>query len=915
MLRNSENYDTKDFTIFIAKRKWILTEIRPLMELCAHSDASANVDSDRDLAMRCCKLVMVLIKRMKDQTAKYLSNGPKAKLQQFAKGRENALAQISALLSFKDALNTEKCVQAISLVFADALQKEVIVRRDTSKEELATTISYLRRMMAIDASTAASPPAEIISAAGIHHRLIYHSRAILSAIPSICAGITDKYHDDWLTDIILIIHFALRYFSAFDLFQVWRENRLMTLDDLKKSEDPIGRHVATAQPQNGKGILARMLEKEKIDRVSKNSSIATHQRNNRFCGTYNVSVPQFQAGKREYDQDGPDLPDIDKEEDGQTETKPVAVLHKRVLSCPFANQNQAFPTANVKRSKKNLVFSKGSGDTYVDLANATNKDLDGRRACVVVASMVNFICESAGLAQLVLRVNTDLRRGEGRVGQELELAYFHVLSTLLQYQRLKLVHEKQVISKSKGSAWVPNLENVIHSLDKMSFGRTVLSIQKLLQEKRYMDVKRPMSAFKEMISYLRVLLESSNTDHNEIAVAALYRVFYTRSPTDRQDPMLKLLSEWRVGAFPKEHSESLVELVHEILKTLDTARSKFDVKTYKDSDLYKKKGKRKGELEIQQYISICVSFDVDDYFKKLASNHTLELYFSLLSKYNVNDLSTNHYLVKFLERMGEFRLEEDSLSIQKDAHITQPHLGFMVFNIQSLIVLNSILNDFSIRSDKKMIGLVRFASKAVRQYFELASRNKMMFVEALFRPNNPSTCSKWRSIYDAMSFNASFENPSKALDADKDDDDNDSWAPRPEEGVERSRDFASRNDVANALAHAEKQSDDYGDDFDETDAIFAAAVAPQPKAKKARKVAGDRPSKRSKWTAEEDEMLTKEYPVYADSKSVFDSLAMLLSSRYFLISCIFAITYLFLRFATSIKQRWWQGSFVYSSAC
>ena len=40
------------------------------MELCA--DSKFDIDADRDLAMRCCKLVMVLIKRMNDKTLELL---------------------------------------------------------------------------------------------------------------------------------------------------------------------------------------------------------------------------------------------------------------------------------------------------------------------------------------------------------------------------------------------------------------------------------------------------------------------------------------------------------------------------------------------------------------------------------------------------------------------------------------------------------------------------------------------------------------------------------------------------------------------------------------------------------------------------------------------------------------------------
>ena len=64
ILKENENFDSKDFTIFIAKKKWVRNELRPLLELCAQDQH--HIDPDRDLALRCCKLMLVLMKRMKD---------------------------------------------------------------------------------------------------------------------------------------------------------------------------------------------------------------------------------------------------------------------------------------------------------------------------------------------------------------------------------------------------------------------------------------------------------------------------------------------------------------------------------------------------------------------------------------------------------------------------------------------------------------------------------------------------------------------------------------------------------------------------------------------------------------------------------------------------------------------------------
>ena len=59
------------------------------------------------------------------------------------------------------------------------------------------------------------------------------------------------------------------------------------------------------------------------------------------------------------------------------------------------------------------------------------------------------------------------------------------------------------------------------------------------------DIVIPLALFKEMICYLRVLLESDLTGHHEIAVAALYRLYYASS--ERLDPLPRLLSAWKSG--------------------------------------------------------------------------------------------------------------------------------------------------------------------------------------------------------------------------------------------------------------------------------------------------------------------------------------------------------------------------------
>ncbi len=132
-LIKNENFDTRDFTIFIANKKWVKNILRPLLELCAKDDRykiSTEFASFTQtltllccslLAMRCCGLALVLVKRLSDDAMKTLKKESKKKKSSTVdltvgepneedksdserKKVPNAREQIAALLSFKDAL-------------------------------------------------------------------------------------------------------------------------------------------------------------------------------------------------------------------------------------------------------------------------------------------------------------------------------------------------------------------------------------------------------------------------------------------------------------------------------------------------------------------------------------------------------------------------------------------------------------------------------------------------------------------------------------------------------------------------------------------------------------------------------------------------------------------------------------------
>ena len=117
------------------------------------------------LAMRCCGLALVLIKRLSDKAMKYLIKDTKKKPRRGANSTEekggddsdkeghtddelgkvaNAKQQLSALLSFKDALCSEKCNEALTNCFKEFWEKEQEATNEDNKQGVAICFSYFR---------------------------------------------------------------------------------------------------------------------------------------------------------------------------------------------------------------------------------------------------------------------------------------------------------------------------------------------------------------------------------------------------------------------------------------------------------------------------------------------------------------------------------------------------------------------------------------------------------------------------------------------------------------------------------------------------------------------------------------------------------------------------------------------------
>lgn len=224
--------------------------------------------------------------------------------------------------------------------------------------------------------------------------------------------------------------------------------------------------------------------------------------------------------------------------------------------------------------------------------------LKERALSVAMTFMEEFTAK--GFEKLVFAVKEDLRRDENRVGHgKEEMEYFQIISHCLRYHRYKVMdealyppHENTAwtspistalaslspldpplpspslpSSQQQQRVWEPNLRCMMMALDKMSFMRAITAIKRLWTiEKKHSLVWIPMETYKEMLCYVHLMLQSSNIAHHELAVAALYPLFYT-NPIDALDPLRTLLHEWKPSYYSRKHAHLLIELVHETLKT------------------------------------------------------------------------------------------------------------------------------------------------------------------------------------------------------------------------------------------------------------------------------------------------------------------------------------------------------------
>lgn len=132
LLIKNENFDTRDFTLFIAQKKWVKHILRPLLELCAREDSV--------LAMNCCSLALILVKKISEKTMKLAEKSAR-------KAKKNkALKNGDEGKSSENPTNGESNNQAMTLDSSDDENKNDgaigQMRIQNAKDQLQALMSF-----------------------------------------------------------------------------------------------------------------------------------------------------------------------------------------------------------------------------------------------------------------------------------------------------------------------------------------------------------------------------------------------------------------------------------------------------------------------------------------------------------------------------------------------------------------------------------------------------------------------------------------------------------------------------------------------------------------------------------------------------------------------------------------------------
>jgi hypothetical protein len=271
-------------------------------------------------------------------------------------------------------------------------------------------------------------------------------------------------------------------------------------------------------------------------------------------------------------------------------------------------------------------------------------------------------------------------------------------------------------------------------------------------------------------------------------------------------------------------------------------------------------------------------FDVRRYFQSILSFETIKMYCHALAHYRTNSAKVNHYIHSFFYRAKHFRIHKD------DEWTLQP----MLFNIHVLLLFNKMLQD-PLMQKHEYKGFLDFIRGVVRDFFTLADKNRLMFVETLLRqPYAAKSCLLMQRNYEAsdgltrsraeavalgrqekLDRISEARRQKKALDAeDLDGEAEFTFTLNPTDFQASSLVASGENGKGSRSASTAERMDD---EDDEGEAEFdGGAIAPSPAASRPKRRTQAATERAKNWTKIEDRFLKKVYMQYRHLPSVYE---------------------------------------------
>lgn len=450
-----------------------------------------------------------------------------------------------------------------------------------------------------------------------------------------------------------------------------------------------------------------------------------------------------------------------------------------------------------KKGKKTAAPVTDINEVFGGKGKVTESDIRTMR-------VLHEICDSVvtkSYAQLTNSLKTEFRRGSNKLISTDRLQYFYLVWFLTTYHRLKVqafksnykqqlkaVQEKTIELRNALDFTTPppsapekpdyDEKAVLSTLDMFSFNFVLQSIENYATMKNYHGMTVSVQLLTEMMVYLAELTASDDPRFQRIADSLQHKVFYERDFLDRLPVLLKT---WSPGLFSKQYVVDVVTLTHLVLKVLDS-QGTIKVLSRRKAYLDKKRQKNRQSDKSSKYDEDMsgsstdedkterreqllmemqrkeADFDVRKYFSSMVSADTIRMYCSLLSKYRENNPKVNHYIHSFFYRTKHFQI------YQQEKWTMQP----MLFDIHVLLLFNMLLQDTYIQRLPEYKNFLDFIRGVVNDFFALADKNNLLFVEVFLRQTYPSkSCTLIQRCYDSIDSVSKSKSEAVALGREK----------------------------------------------------------------------------------------------------------------------------------------------------